>query len=65
MRIFILITILAVGNVLTLVLTMNNKTEIGRTESIQSVNESNTIDGAYEKDVYYAKPDLKSNITVF
>jgi hypothetical protein len=65
MRVFILITILAVGNVLTLVLTMNNKTEIGRTESIQSVNESNTVYGAYEKVVYYAKPDLKSNITVF
>jgi len=65
MRVFVLITILAVGNVLTLVLTMNNKTEIGRTESIQSVNESNAIYDAYDKDVYYAKPDLKSNITVF
>jgi len=65
MRVFILITLLAIGYVFTLVSATNNKIEIGRVESIQNVNVSNTLDSEKEKDVYYVETDMKSNITVF
>ncbi len=52
MRVFVLITLLAIGNVFTLVSATNNKIEIGRVESIQNVNVSNTVDSEKEKDVY-------------
>ena len=61
MRVFILITLLAIGNVFTLVSTTNNKIEIGRVESIQKVNVSNTVDSEKEKNVYYVESGMKSN----
>jgi hypothetical protein len=61
MRVFILITLLAIGNVFTLVSATNNKIEIGRVESIQKVNVSNTVDSEKEKDVYYVESGMKSN----
>ena len=61
MRVFILITLLLIGYLFTLVLNTNHKQEIGRVESIETVNESETIDSTYDKDVYYVESGIKSN----
>ncbi len=53
MKVLILTTILALGNVFTLVSNTNKKQEIGRIEAIQIVNESESTDSPYDKDTYY------------
>lgn len=65
MRVFILITLLTIVYTYSLFSSADNKIEIGRTESIQSVNESELINDAYEKDVYYVESEMKSNTIVF
>lgn len=61
MKVLILITVVALGNVFTLLSNSNSRQEIGRIEAIQTVNESESTDTTYDKDVYYAQPSIKSN----
>lgn len=65
MRVYILITLLAFGHVFATFSDAHNKQEIGRTESIVKVNESNIVESEKEKDVYYVESELNSNTKVF
>jgi len=65
MRVFILIALLTFGYVFATFSDMHNKQEIGRTESIVILNESNIVESEKEKDVYYVQSEMKINTRVF